>query len=131
MKLFTVEEAEALLPELEKVFDAIAELAARAHAKSQQAEKLAQADPDAAAELALARSQTQFLTGQIEDKLQSIIDLGAVPKGLDPALVDFPARLEGREVFLCWKLGEKRITHFHGIDDGFAGRKPLPRRRPS
>jgi len=132
VKLFTIEEAEALIPELEKIFDAIAELAAQAHAKSQKVSKLEGSKPDAAAEIALARSQTQFLTGQIETKLQGIIDLGAVPKGLDPALVDFPARVEGQEAFLCWKLGEKRISHFHGVDDGFAGRKPLPpRRRPS
>lgn len=132
MRRFTVDEAEALIPDLEKLFDNIAELAAQAHAKSQKVGKLESGKPEAAAEIALARSQTQFLTSQIEGKLQSILDLGAVPKGLDPALVDFPASLEGEDVFLCWKLGEKRITHFHGVEDGFSGRKPLPpRRRPS
>lgn len=132
MKRFTVEEVEALIPELEKVFDAIAELAAQAHAKAQEASRLEAKKPESAAEIALAKSQTQFLTGQIEAKLQGLIDLGAVPKGLDPALVDFPARVEGLDVFLCWKLGEKKVTHYHGVDDGFGGRKPLPRKpRPS
>jgi hypothetical protein len=131
VKLFTVEEAEALIPELEKIFDAVAELAAQAHAKARESERLAERKPEAAAAIAVARSQAQFLASQIEAKLKAIMDLGAVPKGLDPALVDFPGQLDGDEVFLCWKLGEKRITHYHGVDDGFAGRKPLPRRRPS
>jgi hypothetical protein len=131
MKLFTVEEAEAMIPELEKIFDAVAELAAQAHAKAQECDKLAARKPDAAAEIAMARSQAQFLASQIESKLKSIMDLGAVPKGLDPALVDFPGSVDGEEVFLCWKLGEKHITTYHGIDDGFSGRKPIPRRRPS
>ena len=132
MKRFTVEEVEALIPELEKVFDGIAELAAQAHGKAQEASRLEDKKPEAAAEIALAKSQTQFLTGQIEAKLQGLIDMGAVPKGLDPALVDFPARVEGLDAFLCWKLGEKKVTHYHGVDDGFGGRKPLPRKpRPS
>ena len=131
MKLFTVDQAEELIPELEKIFDAVAELAAQTHAKAQEADKLAARKPDAAAEIAMVRGQAQFLASQIEAKLKSIMDLGAVPKGLDPALVDFPGEVEGEEVFLCWKLGEKHITTYHGIDDGFSARKPLPRRRPS
>ena len=67
----------------------------------------------------------------LNDKLQSIVELGALPKGVEPALVDFPAVVEGREGYLCWRLGEKRITHWHGIDEGFSGRKPLPKRKPS
>jgi hypothetical protein len=45
----------------------------------------------------------------------------------DPAsgLVDFPAEVEGRRVFLCWRLGEERVAWFHGPQAGFSGRKPL------
>lgn len=129
MKRFTLEEAEALIPDLEKIFDSIAELAAQAQARAAIVQRLEQKKPDAAAEITMARSQVQFVTKQIEAKLQGIIDLGAVPKGLDPALVDFPCRLEGRDVFLCWKYGEKAITAFHGAEDGFEGRQPLPKRK--
>lgn len=131
MRTFTLEQAEALIPELEKIFDAVAELAAQAQIRAEQVVKLEQAQPDAAADIALARSQVKFITGQMEAKLQSILDMGAVPKGLEPALVDFPSLLDGEEIFLCWKLGEKKITAYHGPEDGFSGRKPLPRRRPS
>jgi hypothetical protein len=41
--------------------------------------------------------------------------------------VDFPCRWQGGEIYLCWREGEKRIEHFHGVEEGFAGRKPLPK----
>lgn len=129
MKRFTLEQAEALIPQLEKIFAAVAELAAKAQAKAEKIRRRA-APADSAADL-IDRSQVQFLTNEIESRLQEIIDLGAVPKGLDPALVDFPARLEGRDVFLCWKLGEKHITAYHDAEDGFSGRKPIPKKKPS
>ncbi len=62
--------------------------------------------------------------------MQKIVELGALPKGVSPALVDFPSRIDGREAYLCWKLGEKRVSHYHHVDEGFSTRKPLPKRRP-
>ena len=52
--------------------------------------------------------------------------VGALVKDLDEGLVDFPAQHAGEEVLLCWKLGEERVAFWHGADEGFAGRKPLP-----
>ena len=46
-------------------------------------------------------------------------------KDLDSGLVDFPTIWEGREVFLCWKLGEREVAFWHEVDTGFAGRQPL------
>lgn len=51
--------------------------------------------------------------------------LGAVVKDPESGLVDFPARIEGQEAFLCWQLGEDEVAWWHGLDEGFAGRKPL------
>ncbi|MDE2491184.1 MAG: DUF2203 domain-containing protein [Elusimicrobia bacterium] len=128
MKRFTVEEAEALIPELERIFAAIGELAAQAEAKAASLQRRDEESDAVAA--AIDRSQLQFLARGIQERLQEISALGAVPKGVEPALVDFPARLAGRDVYLCWKLGERAIAHYHGVEDGFAGRKPLPRRKP-
>jgi len=50
---------------------------------------------------------------------------GAQIKSLEDGLLDFPARREGELVLLCWKLGEGEIEYWHGVDEGFAGRKPL------
>ena len=53
-------------------------------------------------------------------------ELGVVVKDLDRGLVDFPALRDGEEVLLCWEVGEDEIAFWHGVDEGFAGRKPLP-----
>lgn len=127
MKLFTREEAEALIPELEGVFEAIAGLVAQAEVKSAALRRRADAGPADPAQDAIDRGQLEFLAGAINARLKSIADLGAVPKGVEPALVDFPAIVDGREAYLCWRLGEKSLTHWHGTDEGFAARKPLPR----
>lgn len=131
MKYFTVAEAEALIPELEKIFEGVAELAAQAEMKSASLRRRQDEDDGDLAAAAIERSQLQFLAQGINERLQKIVELGALPKGVDPALVDFPHRLEGRDVYLCWRLGDKRLTHFHGTDEGFSSRQPLPRRRPS
>jgi len=55
-----------------------------------------------------------------------IHELGALVKDLDDGLVDFPAQREGEAVLLCWRLGEDEIAFWHGLDEGFSGRKPLP-----
>jgi hypothetical protein len=57
--------------------------------------------------------------------VNGIHELGAVVKDPASGLVDFPARVEGAEAFLCWRLGEDEIAYWHGLDEGFAGRKPL------
>lgn len=127
MRYFKLEEAEALIPDLEKVYSDIAEIAARAQAKAERVNKLKD-DASAVTDCAIERAQLHFLANEITGRLQKIIDLGAVPKGLEPALVDFPHRLEGRDVFLCWKLGDKKIAWYHGLEEGFAGRKKLPKK---
>jgi len=50
---------------------------------------------------------------------------GAIVKDLDDGLIDFPAQRDGEEILLCWRLGEPEVAHWHGLEEGFAGRKPL------
>jgi len=57
--------------------------------------------------------------------VNGIHELGGVVKDLDEGLVDFPALVDGQEAYLCWKLGEDQIEHWHGVDEGFSGRKRL------
>jgi len=52
--------------------------------------------------------------------------LGVLVKDLDRGLIDFPALHDGEEVLLCWQVGEPEIAYWHGLDEGFAGRKALP-----
>jgi hypothetical protein len=55
-----------------------------------------------------------------------IHELGALVKDLDEGLVDFPARRGDEEVLLCWQVGEEDVSYWHGLEEGFSGRKPLP-----
>lgn len=62
---------------------------------------------------------------RMKEYVQELADLGVEPKGADDGLVDFPAMFDGRLVYLCWRLGEPEVSHWHEIDAGFAGRQPL------
>ena len=64
-------------------------------------------------------------TARFQEVLDRIAARGCHLKGLDPGLVDFPHLRQGREVYLCWQMGEKEIRYWHEIDDGFDGRQPL------
>ncbi len=76
-------------------------------------------------ELAKKRAEALRLTAQLKEAIERIQATGCVVKDLDEGLVDFPSLLDGQEVYLCWKLGEERIAYWHGLEEGFAGRKPL------
>jgi len=63
--------------------------------------------------------------GQLVEIINRIQERGVLVKDIDVGLVDFPSLQDGEEIYLCWKLGENRIEYWHGIDEGFAGRKPI------
>lgn len=71
------------------------------------------------------KDRIERLTAEIQRGLGEIAELGGVPKDLGLGLVDFLHLRNGREVNLCWKYGEREIRHWHGLDEGYAGRKPL------
>ncbi|MBI5202696.1 MAG: DUF2203 domain-containing protein [Elusimicrobia bacterium] len=128
MRYFTVDEARGKLPEVRKVFALCKDIRARAQGHVDRLRKLEADSKSSPADAAIERGQVEFLAGCLEHALKGLEDLGVVLKGLDPALIDFPHRLEnGKEVYLCWREGEEDITHYHSMSDGFAGRKPLPR----
>ena len=61
-----------------------------------------------------------------QSALQQLEELGCILKDLNQGLVDLYSYREGELVFLCWRLGEERIQYWHRLEDGFAGRQPLP-----
>ena len=65
-----------------------------------------------------------------KDALAEIDSIGVQVKDLDIGLLDFPCEVENEIVLLCWKMGEKSITHWHGMEEGFAGRKVIDERIP-
>lgn len=61
----------------------------------------------------------------LRDEVQALGDEGIVLRDAESGLVDFPALREGREVYLCWRLGEDAVAHWHDVDGGFVGRRPI------
>ena len=70
-------------------------------------------------------AEMQSLQEEFEKRTRTLTELGAQLKGLDPPLVDFLGVRDGRLVLLCWTRGEKKLGHWHEVDEGFAGRHPL------
>ena len=64
---------------------------------------------------------------RLKEALEKIQELGCLVKDLDVGLIDFPTLFHGEEVYLCWKLGETGIGFWHGVHEGFRGRKPIDR----
>ncbi len=128
MKLFTLDEANALIPKLELAmaritrlgFDLRREIEAIAGDLDRPASEVS---PN---ELLQLRPELEAVVVELERLVAEIESCGAQFKGFDLGLVDFPAEIDGRVGLLCWQFGEKEITHWHSLDGGFAGRKPLP-----
>lgn len=71
------------------------------------------------------RREHNSLASAIRSSVERIHSTGCVVKDIEVGLLDFPSRINGQDVFLCWRLGEDRIRFYHGMDEGFAGRKPI------
>ena len=82
------------------------------------------------AELNRKKNQREKVAEQLNQTVDEIQQTGCLVKDLDTGLVDFPSLRGGEKVYLCWKLGEERIGYWHGIEEGFAGRKPLDDVKP-
>jgi hypothetical protein len=130
-RYFTPAEVEALIPALDEIMGDV---------------KAAQAEATAVRERLHAEQERIALSGggvidhamwregreeleragrRIQERLEDIAELGGVPKDLGMGLVDFPHLRDGEVVNLCWKHGERSIEYWHGLDEGYAKRKPL------
>jgi len=103
---FTPVEVNEILPEIERIVFCIGEIKKSSEGLSDEAEL---AD-------AMAR---------LQEEIQKLEDLGCVLKDLTIGLVDFPAVRLGVRVWLCWKLGERKVSFWHGLHEGFANRRPV------
>jgi hypothetical protein len=127
-KLFTLEEAERTLPLVRRV---VADLTVEYPAWRASVARFelltggARADWGETQELVAAREDVTRHARRINQYLQELEAIGCVFKGFEAGLVDFYSLRDDSPVFLCWRLGEDRITHWHEIDTGFSGRQPV------
>ena len=127
-KLFTLAEAERTLPLVRRiVHDLTAEYPVwrAAVARFEILTGGARADWGETQELVAARETVTTHAERINRYLQELEAVGCVFKGFEAGLVDFYSLREDRPIFLCWRLGEERITHWHEIESGFSGRQPI------
>ena len=125
-RTFTLAEAKSLLPQLEEQLLAVKtekEVLVRSHGEIKRASANAQANGGSVIGPRYIRALER-----ISDSVEAIQEMGVLVKDLDIGLLDFPCEVDGQTVLLCWKLGEKAITHWHGVSEGFAGRKPIDAR---
>jgi len=130
-RYFTVAEVEALIPKLAEIMKRVR--AAHAEARAVRDRLQAEQQRIAAAGGAVldraawhdAQARVERLMADVQQGLENIVGLGGTPKDIDLGLVDFLYLRDGEDVNLCWKYGERAITHWHGLDEGYAGRKPL------
>jgi hypothetical protein len=78
--------------------------------------------------LARRKAEREKSFQRVKDAMAEIDAMGVQVKDLDIGLLDFPCEVDGQTILLCWKLGESAITHWHGVSEGFAGRKLIDSR---
>ncbi len=129
-RLFTLEEANAAVAELRPIVErAVSHRRKLAEAQRQQAALVIQIGGNGGdlqpSELREAAEAIQREATALTECVEQIDAAGAQIKSLEEGLLDFPSLRDDEEVLLCWKLGEEEIAYWHGVDEGFAGRKPL------
>ena len=132
MRTFSLQEAQAMLPVLESLL--------RASMEAKQTIEQIEAELQTVQERVFLnggtmldikrwsrrRAERDKALQKAKDALAEINAIGVQVKDLDQGLLDFPCKVESGEiVLLCWKLGESTITHWHGMEEGYAGRKPI------
>ena len=129
-KYFTVAEANAMLPLVRVILRDVTVLARDLRERH---ERLARLKPGGRGALSeahqeeLLQAQTEFARGQerMQEYEVELKQLGVELKDYFTGLIDFPCRMDGREVYLCWRLGEPEVAYWHELEAGFAGRQKL------
>jgi hypothetical protein len=130
-RYFSPRDVEALIPALTEIMGDV--IAAQAEAKAvrqrlhAEQERIAMSGGGIIDQAAWrqGREDLERFRSRIEARMEDVTRLGGVIKDLEIGLVDFPYLRDGEVVNLCWKHGESSIEYWHGLDEGFAKRKPL------
>lgn len=134
-RYFFVDQANALIPAMRDVFAHTRKVRARLERLVKHLEKLGhppdpqrlEIDPTAPRDIQWKQRELLDLVAELDRHVERVEEMGVHVRRAD-GLVDFYSRLGGREVCLCWRWGEDRVTHYHDPDVGLSGRRPI--RRP-
>jgi hypothetical protein len=130
-KRFTLDEAQKLIPRVDALLRQAIEIkgefeTAAGELRQLQEHLMMMGGVVVDRERAIALRQGRDAAGaRLRVALEQVQEIGCVVKDLDIGLIDFPTTFRGEEVYLCWKLGEAEIGFWHGVEEGFRGRKPI------
>jgi len=129
-KLFTIDEANATLPLVKIITSDLVRLSRDVVERRERLDQLAGGrDRDAvdvySEELEQVHRDLEKDSKRLQGYVEELRQIGVEPKTATTGLVDFPSMQDEHLVFLCWKLGESEVLHWHELDAGFAGRQPL------
>jgi hypothetical protein len=133
-RTFTLQEAQNLLPVLESLLRTAMDGKKLIEAVDNELQELAHRVLMSGGllvnvvQMARRKAEREKAIRRVKDTLAEINAIGVQVKDIEIGLLDFPCKVEGRIVLLCWKLGEQGITHWHTSSEGFAGRKPVDER---
>lgn len=130
-KLFSVEEANKALPlvraivaDIVRQFQAVDDLRRRLSVLASRDRRRPSPDDPYAEERRQSEAELEAQEAKLQEYVEELERLGVELKGPD-GLCDFPSMLDGRPVYLCWRLGEPEVTYWHDRQAGFAGRQPI------
>jgi hypothetical protein len=130
--VFTLEAVNSLVPRLRVLVEAQIERRTEIEAQLEQLAGMLGHAPESLDAADGDEPPVRQLKSDIAERVDAyrsgwreVEELGAVVKDPREGLVDFYGRVDGKLVWLCWKYGEETVTHYHGLDEGFAGRKPI------
>ena len=132
-KIFTLEEANRLVPRISSLFSEIFNINARIKSLSKDIEGLLEIWGEAV--MRIGHQDNAFYVERVEKKnkaidelkrrIEAIQSVGCIVKNIEQGLIDFVHDNGEDVIFLCWKYGEDSIRHWHGLQDGYVGRRPL------
>ncbi|MBI2477681.1 MAG: DUF2203 domain-containing protein [Planctomycetia bacterium] len=129
-KIFTVEEANARLPLVRAIVSDLMQLATELSERRDRLNQLSRKRTGGSsdvyqAEVEQVEQELEKESERLTDYLRELLALGVEPKSAMAGLVDFPAMVEGKLAYLCWKYGEPEVLYWHELDAGFSGRQSL------
>jgi hypothetical protein len=123
--LFTIDQANTILPKVKKRFDEI--LFCKNNVIDIQEELQNLSDSNCSFEKFITKKQElNHAVTSLYSMIQKLEDMGVMIKSVDEGLLDFPSIRYDEEIWLCWKYGENQVKFWHGKEEGFMGRKPIP-----
>ncbi len=129
-RFYAIDEANALLPEVERILTALRDqrrelidLRDRVVAASPPGDD--EPTPGTAEQIRLLRLGMQGLIDQMQAGVARLVEMDITLRDISTGLIDFPALVTGRPIWLCWRLGEADVAHWHPHDEGYDTRRPL------